>query len=287
MIEDVTILSLADRERWVAEQQDGGLPSQSWHYALGMSVSGVDPKLAVVRSKGARMLMPFYERAWNGTIDIATLLGLSGASIVPSSSAPLQLWREYAASRGWVAGYIQLSAGVTGEETWEESVVQTNTVFWLSLRDIHLNALSPTIRQRIRKAEKQNVTLVPDRNVLLPSLKTLYPTTMQRVASPPHYHFSPETLEVWASDHTSLVLGARVAGSIEAVSLFLVSGTHAEYHLNASTEDGRDLAAWLIWNAVLILQAKKVPVLDLGVVCGPVMAFTGSKSAFMASPNRY
>ena len=239
MAEDVTILSLADRERWVAEQQDRGLPSQSWDYACGMSASGVDPKLAVVRSKGARMLMPFYERAWNGTIDIATLLGLSGASIVPSSSAPLQLWREYAASCGYVAGYIQLSAAVTGEQTWQESVVQTNTVFWLSLRDIHLNALSPTIRQRIRKAEKQNVTLTYDRNVLLPSRKTLYPTTMQRVASPLHYRFSPETLDVWAAGPTSVLLEARVAGSIKAVSLFLVSGTHAEYHLNASTADGR------------------------------------------------
>ena len=103
-----------------------------------------------------------------------------------------------------------------------------------------------------------------DRSVLLPSLKTLYPTTMQRVASPLHYRFSPETLEVWATGPGSVLLGARVAGSIRAVSLFLVSGTHAEYHLNASTADGRHLAAWLIWNAVLILQAKKVSVLNLG-----------------------
>src|SRR5258708_24192979 len=95
MTEDVTILGLDHRDRWIAVHQDGGLPSQSWHYAWGLSATGVEPKLAVVRAGGARMLLPFVERSWRGNTDIATILGLSVASITPTSSAPTLLWREY------------------------------------------------------------------------------------------------------------------------------------------------------------------------------------------------
>src|SRR5712692_6838493 len=112
MTEDITILCLDDRDRWIAEHQNGGLPSQSWHYAWGLSATGVAPKLAVVRAGGARMLLPFIERSRRGTTDIATILGLSGASMTPTSSAPLGLWQEYAAAQGWVAGYIQLALSV-------------------------------------------------------------------------------------------------------------------------------------------------------------------------------
>jgi CelD/BcsL family acetyltransferase involved in cellulose biosynthesis len=79
MSEDITVLRLDDRERWEAEHRQGGLPSQSWNYAFGLSASGFDPKLAIVRSKGARMLLPFFERSFMGTTDIATIPGLSGA----------------------------------------------------------------------------------------------------------------------------------------------------------------------------------------------------------------
>jgi hypothetical protein len=62
MTDEVTVLSLKDRDRWIAEHKQGGFPSQSWSYAWAVSASGVDPKLAIVHSGGARMLLPFYER---------------------------------------------------------------------------------------------------------------------------------------------------------------------------------------------------------------------------------
>src|SRR5258708_18529845 len=129
MTEDVTILGLDDRDRWIAEHRDGGLPSQSWHYAWGLSATGVAPKLAVVRSGGARMLLPFIERSWRGNTDIATILGLSGASIAPASNAPPGLWHEFAAAQRWVAGYIQLAVCVDfAAEQRSGRVVANNVV---------------------------------------------------------------------------------------------------------------------------------------------------------------
>src|SRR6266576_2484865 len=139
MADDIEVLGIEDRERWLAAHRDGGLPSQSWHYAWALSASGIEPKLAIVRSHGARMLLPFYERDWRGSIDVATLLGASGASIVPSSAAPLSLWHEYAVAQGWVAGYVQLSTSVElGGQVIVGELADLNEWFVLDLQPENL-----------------------------------------------------------------------------------------------------------------------------------------------------
>jgi hypothetical protein len=96
------------------------------------------------------------------------------------------------------------------------------------------------------------------------ALKRLYPLTMQRVAARPVYAVAPATLERWVFDQSSIALGARVGRSVQAVSIFSTAGRYAEYHINASTPAGRDLSAWLIWNAIERLRAAGVEVLNLG-----------------------
>jgi hypothetical protein len=266
MTDDLHILSIEDRERWNAEHERGGLPSQAWRYAWALSAAGIDPKLAVVRSGGARMLLPFFEREWFGTTDIATIQGLSGASISPSSTAPLRVWRDYAVQRGWVAGYIQLATTVTLSEGLSgDELVASQTVFLLDLRAADpLASVSNIVRRKIRRAAKVGAVLVDDPSVVAENLKLLYPATMRRVGARPLYAVSPATLERWVFDPSSIALGARVGRSVEAVSLFCVAGTHAEYHINASTLSGRDLSAWLIWSAIERLRAAGVEVLNLG-----------------------
>jgi hypothetical protein len=171
---EVTVLSLADRDAWNAEHRDGGLPSQSWRYASALSVSGVDPKLAIVRSGGSRMLMPFVERHWSGSTDIATLVGASGASLVGESAAPLSLWREFAVGQGWVTGYIQLSPCLPLPECPQpqDQLVTSNVVFVLDLRaDDLVKSWSPSLRHKIRKADDLGTTLTCDRSVLAETLK--------------------------------------------------------------------------------------------------------------------
>jgi GNAT acetyltransferase-like protein len=263
---DIEVVGLEDRDRWVALHRNGGLPSQSWHYAWALSASNVTPRLAVVRAGGAKLLLPFYEREWNGSIDIATLLGTSGALIVPSSAAPLALWREYALAQGWVAGYIQLSTSVDlSGQTVSGELVDLNEWFVLDLtRDDLLEHLGESIRQKLRRCSTDGTILIDDRSELSRSLRHLFPLAMERVGARPHYRFSPESLDRWAMDPLSVVLGARRDGAVEAVSVFAVAGDEAEYHINGSSERGRDLAAWLIWQAIGRLKAKGVRTLHLG-----------------------
>lgn len=262
----VTIVSLTERDRWVAEHREGGLPSQSWSYAWGLSASGVNPKLAIVRSGGARMLMPFFERQWMGSTDIATILGASGASIVPNSTAPLALWRKFAAAQGWVAGYIQLSPFVDLEEPDPDGeIVANSTMFLLDLRTENIpNTVSRTIRRKLQYARNSGADLVDDRSVLAKSLKRLYPSTMQRLGAPPHFNFLPATLDRWAADPESVVLGASLEGNVEAVYLFRVTGRLAEAHITGTTAHGRQLAAWLICEGIHRLREIGVTMLNLG-----------------------
>jgi Acetyltransferase (GNAT) domain len=266
MADEICIVSIEDRDRWDAEHREGGLPSQSWRYAWALSASGIEPKLAVVRSRGSRMVMPFFERDWRGSTDIATTQGLSGASISPSSTAPLSLWHEYATQQGWVAGYVQLATSVElGRSPSEDELVTSNAVFLLDLRaGALLEAASRIVRRKVRRASESGVALVDDASILAEDLKRLYPAAMRRLGAQPHYAFSAETLERWALDPSSIVLGARVGGSVEAVSVACVSGRQAEYHISGSTEQGRQLDAWLIWKAVTRLRERGVDVLNLG-----------------------
>jgi hypothetical protein len=266
MADDIEVLEIEDRERWVAAHRDAGLPSQSWHYAWALSASGIRPRLAIVRSGGARMLLPFHEREWRGSIDIATLIGHSGASLIPNSAAPLALWHEYAAAQGWVAGYIQLSTSVdlSGQAVAGE-VVDLNDWFVLDLRPENLlETFAEIVRRKVQRGSRDGFVIVDDRSTLSESLRQLFPTAMERVDARSHYQFAPETLDRWALDPSSIVLGASLENAVEAVSVFLVAGDEAEYHINGCTERGRRLAAWLIWNAIVRLKAKGVRTLHLG-----------------------
>lgn len=267
MATEVSIVSIDDRERWNAEHSDGGLPSQSWSYAWALSAGGIDPKLAVVRAKDARMLLPFYRRVWGHSIDIATPIGLSGASITPPSAAPLAVWREFAAAQGWVAGYIQLAPFVDLEDAGGAGdLVTGNAVFLLDLdsKNDFLAAASQIVRRKLVRATKLGAVLVDDPVALAKTLRRLYPLTASRVGAPPSYRFSAETLDRWALDAESLMLGARIGDDIEAVCLFRVAAPHAEYLLMGSTENGRRLSTWLIAQGGLRLREAGVRWLNLG-----------------------
>src|SRR3569623_686220 len=283
MAESIQIITLGERERWIEVHRREGLPSQSWDYARALSASAPPPRLAVVEPGGARMLLPIFEREWNGARDITTILGLYGVSVLPASAAPLARWREYAASEGWVAGYLQMSTVAASDDSlfWQQasgtgSLLHGNQVYLLPIRsgDV-LPSCSEIIRRKVRRAEQDGACLVENKPALADSLKNFYPQAMKRVGARACYEFSEATLDLWVQSPGMIALGASVNGSIEAVSLFCFAGEQAEYHLNACSERGRSFAAWLILQAIRRLQSLGVATLNLGggVSPGDSLAF--------------
>jgi hypothetical protein len=265
MIDQVEILTLHDKDRWRAATREIGLPSQSWSYADALSASGIDPKLAVVQAKDARMLLPFHEREWSGTIDISTIVGASGASIFPQSNGPLALWREFAVSQGWVAGYIQLSSMVDFGEAPSEEFICGNTDFLIDLEvESFIRSVSETIRRKIRAATRAGAALMDQQSILLERLKELYPAAMRRVDGSSDFRFPQETLERWGLDGEGLMVGAALGNTIEAVLMFRMAGTNAEANIAGTTENGRYLVSWLIWQGAALLRQRGIKLLNLG-----------------------
>jgi len=265
MKEEVRVIMLEDRDEWIWETRAFSFPSQSWSYAHGLSASGVNPQLAVVRTEDARMVLPFYERSWRGTVDISTIVGGCGASIFPASTAPLVLWREFAASSGWVAGYLQLSSSVAFADPPGSEFICNNTDFIIDLRlENFIQFASRTLRTKVRDAIRAGATLVDDRRLLSHRFQELYPAAMRRLGASSHFVFSEETLRRWTLDKDSVILGAAVNQSVESIWIFRIAAPIAEASIMASTESGRYLSPWLICQAASRLRGLGVDLLNLG-----------------------
>jgi hypothetical protein len=250
----ITILTLADRERWEAAYRDHGLPSHSWHYAWGLAASGYEPRLAVVQADDARMILPFFEREWRGYRDIATVPGLSGASIVPDSTAPFLAWHDYARQHGWVSGYIQLAI----ESRMNSGVLDIaahNAMFQFDLANWDVETtVRKLARRSIKAGDRLGAQLVTDASRLRDAMLRLYPLAMQnRKASSA---FSQQTLERWFADREMVSLGAALNDEIAIVHLGRHHGDLVEWHIAATSEPGRSLGAWLIWRATQMLAER-------------------------------
>jgi hypothetical protein len=288
MSHDVQIIPLSDPDRWRAELAVDGRPAQAWDYLSAISRAGATPQLAIIRAGGARLVLPFIEREWSGSVDIATPLGLSGASMQVPSAAPFAAWREYAIGRRWVAGYIQLAEDLQIEPASElGQVVAGNEIFLLDLAgaDPMLSA-SEIVRRKLRRTLKDGTVLVRDPAVLADALVRLYPETMARLGANSVYLHDEAGLRQFTLLEGAVAVGAAVDGIVESVSVFLRLGHRAEYLCNACSVQGRDLAAWLIGEAVKSLKTDGATELNLG---GGVVAGDGLyqfKARFNGRPRR-
>lgn len=256
----VTVVRLDDPARWAALVAGCGGPGLTTGYALGLHRSGAVPMLVEVQADGARLLFCAVEREWEGTLDVATAYGLTGAWMSRPDPRLLGRWHEHAAGSGYVAGYLQLfpgdphAAALGGEAH--------NEVFVAPLGAGPPSARSRNLRAKIEAALAQGAVICPDGGALVQALVDLYPATMARVGAPAL--FPAATLETWAAMPGALLVGARLGERIAAVSLFLVHAGVAEYHLNVASESGRGLAALLLESAFARLPELGARSINLG-----------------------
>lgn len=263
MSDGITLIGLEDAAGWEAATA-AGLPSQGWHYARGLAAAGLRPQLAVVEAGGARMLLPFHERLWQGSTDIVTLPGLSGALIRPDSAAPLALWHRHAAGRGWVCGYLQLAHVHAGLAVPPPDAIRAhNALFVFDLARWRLDSsVGHNLRKMLRRADRTGVRLSTDQPRLRAAFPALHARSMQRAGAA--VEFGAEVLAAWFDDPGLRLFGAETAAGIEAVLLCRVRGAEAEAHLPGATDRGRDLHNWLVWRTVERFAAEGLSHCNIG-----------------------
>ena len=192
-------------------------------------------------------------------------------------------WRGYAESRQWVAGFLQFEpeTDVTGIAGAEDGNV-------VMLLDIGCPdpwvGIAAKSRYKIRRMDAMGVRLVEDREKLVGLISLLYGATMKRTGAASAYRLADATLRAMAGSREHLVLGAECGGEVIAIMVFPVSGERAEYHICASTVQGRDATAWLMWQAIVRLKAMGVRQLNLGGGVRPGDGLYDFKLKFGAVP---
>ena len=265
MSHGVRIYTLEQESPWRSALASSQSPSQGWDYARALSLGGQRPMLADVEAGGSRLRFCFFEREFLGHVDIATCLGLGGASLEGDPAPAWQAWREHARARGWVAGYLQLGEGVQGpEDSSLDRVVEGNEVFVLDLSSDPLERASAIVRRKVRRAVQLGVEPVLDRGAIGDALCRWHPALMRRFDAGRAHRHSDATLRAFASLPDGVSIGAALGGEVIAASAFACAGDRAEFVCNAGNAAGRNLSAWLLSEAIARLRRLGVRELLLG-----------------------
>jgi Acetyltransferase (GNAT) domain len=260
----ITLIDHADRAAWHAATAAHGLPGQSWGHAAGLAADGYVPELAVVQTPDATLTLPFHRRSFGGQTDIATLPGLSAATVHPTSDAPFLAWSDFARHQGWVSGYLQLSATTLAPRLPPpDQVMEHNALFLFDLATWSIEAsVSANMRRSMRSGDRSGAVLVSDPARVAPAFSALHTLTRQRSGDGPA--FGPKALETWFADPQSVAFGVEVEGKIVAAHLGRVAGGWADLHLAGANDAGRPLQAWLIWQALEHLRSRGISHVNIG-----------------------
>ncbi len=233
---------------------------------------GGTPEATLVQDGGRAFFIPYIVRSVPEDIlepgehktDLVSAYGysspLSHDANHEFSSAAVSAFAETMAARGTVSGFFRLHPFVPSVtegigqccdrgETVYVDVTQDDETLW--------SQTASNVRNEIRKSRRSglSVTFEP----LLPVLESfmsIYEDTMRRVDAGAGYFFSRDYYQTMvATLGDSLVVGMAkdAEGVAVAASLFVTTGTTAQYHLSGSTPAGRKLNA----SKVILHEAQR------------------------------
>ena len=241
--------------------------THTWHHCHAISLSTGDrPALWFARAEGTAAVCPLVERAIGSHIDITTPPGVAGFAGHGGCDELTSEWRRFVNDRGYVAGYIALHPAYA-PDCWRSASVRYNTLFFL---DLHLPieslqaAMDRNRRRELRAFEACRNRLVTDRSRLAGFLVEHYPAFAARVGLEPSARWQPSTIAALCDAPDTLLLGVDGPGGIVVAHLYGFTKHGAEFLLQVAHPEGREHTTGLVWEAVQALQARRIPLLNLG-----------------------
>jgi hypothetical protein len=259
-----------DQAAW--ERALEGVPhafAHTWTSCAAMSgTTGATTWLYCWESEDGRAVCPIAERPYGGVIDVCTPYGFSGFTGTGDWRRAVADWKDFAASRGWVCGYLVINPALVDPAVFDPAEVRTHNELYLwDLRRTEeelFAALSDNRRRQVRTAERSfaglEIDSPPCRQFVLDHFNKFYESKSARSV----YQLSNATLEMLLSSPHTILVGARGAANIEAVCIYVQTPYVADYFAGIHTADGRTYSAALLWRGALELKRRGVPVLNLG-----------------------
>jgi hypothetical protein len=281
------LISLGEREEW--EQALGGVRhvfGHTWGSCSALSAGGDPVSLYVADFDGVRVACPLIEKTIEGRRDVATPYGFSGLTgTAPAPELPAR-WREFAAQRGYVAGYLAINP-LFGDDSYvdPDTVTVVNDTFVLDLRegvDGAWGRLSTNRRRQLRGFELSRYEI--DGDELSDFFVATYPQAMARKGAAERHRFGPETLRALCGLPSTFLVGARGEAGIESVSLFGDTPHAGDFLFNAALPGCAHHSVGLLWAGVHLLAERGVPWLNLGGGMSRGDSLADFKARFGATP---
>jgi len=280
-------ISLSRRAEWdLALERVPHVFGHTWGSCHALGLTGDPAVLYLAEGDGAAVACPLIEREIDGCLDIATPYGFSGLTGTGPWPGFARHWREFAASRGYVAGYLAVNA-LFGDDTYAdpETVTVANETFVIDLRDGAEGArsrLSTNRRRQLRDWRGEDYEI--DGEELAEFFVAEYPATMERKEAAMRHRFPAETLAALCELPETFLVGARGEAGLESVSLFGYTPYAGDFVFNAALPGCAHHSVPLIWSAVHLLAERGVPWFNLGGGMSPGDSLADFKARFGATP---
>jgi hypothetical protein len=280
-------IPLSSRAEWdLALERVPHVFGHTWGCCHALGLAGEQALLFHAEEGGRAVVCPLLEREIDGRLDVATPYGFSGLSGSGPWPGFAARWRELAADRGYVAGYLAVNA-LFGDDTYADpgTVTVANETYVVDLRDGVEGAwsrLSTNRRRQLRdwRAEDYEV----DGAELAEFFVAQYPLTMERKEAAARHRFPAATLAALCELPETFLVGARGEGGIESASLFGWTPHAGDFVFNAALPGCAHHSVPLIWSAVHLLVERGVPWFNLGGGMSPGDSLADFKSRFGARP---
>ena len=273
-------IPLDERDRWRAALAglDHGYTHLPEYADAASRVTGHSAGLWSWEGGRGRVACPLLRRATpGGGFDLVTPLGFSGFAASTDGGGVDGIeagWTRFWREAGAACAYVQLSPWRQPGE-WRatlpgfDALMHDSRECWLwDLRpepEAMAAAMAPKHRQLLHKWQRESAGLCWDPVRLRVAFDRLYAGFVAQRGIGAAYRYTPAALDALSDTPGVLWVGAPGAdGGIEAVTIFLWHGDHADSFLNAATPGGRWHSRGLYWQGALRLRQLGVKWLNLG-----------------------
>lgn len=137
---------------------------------------------------------------------------------------------------------------------------------------IDLTVDIPELRSKVSKRRKSKLVPKPNDGIQFvfddPSLEHFfvenYASTMMRLGAQPRFIFANNILAALCKLESTCLIGVKQHGQLEMVLLYGNCDGHIEYVFSATTEIGKGLATFALWNSVVYFKEMGCKTFHLG-----------------------
>lgn len=267
-----SLIDISDPIGWRAALEN--LPHSIAHthgFASCMArISNRKTNLFIAEGSEGKAVCPIAERSFRGQMDVYTPYGFGGFVGIGDMKGLREAWTQLAKDRGYVASYLMQNPVLMPPEVpvlWSDAIFSNRTLYSIDLKqseEARWGRVSKRKRLQLRQW-LQSVTPVTDQRALAAAFAELYPPFAKRRQMAEPYQFSSgQAAELGGLAETLLVGVESHLGKISCVALMGAKQDCGDYLFMASTPEGDEHGAGVLWLGLQALAERGISVCNLG-----------------------